>query len=238
MERLSSYKYRYNTLKMSKEIRILMIDDHPIILEGYKKILLDNRSDVVQMTIDTANSCDEANEKIEYSLKTKPYDMFFLDIGLPPSSTGEFLSGEDIGIKIRRLFPSSRLTVLTMFVQNLRLLKIFKSLEPDAFMVKSDVSSREFLQAFDNLLENKTYSSQTIQDLMRKQVMNDFDITKIDQDILYHLSQGLKSKEIPNHVPVSLASVEKRKKMMREAFKVEDVRDITLINKAKELGFL
>lgn len=223
---------------MIKKLKILMIDDHPIILEGYRKILLDNRSDTLQMTIDTANSCDEANERIENSLNSKPYDIFFLDIELPPSVNRVFLSGEDIGIKIRKVFPSSRLAVLTMFVQNLRLLNIFKSLNPDAFMVKSDVSSKEFLHAFDNMLEGKTYSSQTIQDLMRKQVMNEYEITKTDQDILYHLSKGLKSKEIPNHVPISLASVEKRKKMMREAFKVEDVRDITLINKAKELGFL
>lgn len=223
---------------MNKELNILMIDDHPIILEGYKKILLDNRSEVVEMTIDTANSCDEANAKIESSLKGKAYDICFLDIGLPPSKDREFLSGEDIGKKIRKHSPNSQLAVLTMFVENLRLLTIFKNLRPDAFMVKSDVSSKEFLQAFDNMLEGKTYSSQTIQDLMRKQIMNEYDITKTYRDILLHLSQGLKSKEIPKYIPISLASVEKRKKMMREAFEVEDVRDITLINKARELGFL
>lgn len=223
---------------MKKELKILMVDDHPIILEGYRNILLQNRADIAKMSIDTAISCDEANERIEFSLRGKTYDIVFLDIGLPPSSNGEFLSGEDIGKKLRKVSPTTRLAVFTMLIQNLRLLNIFKSLNPDAFMIKSDVSSKEFLQAFDNLCNGKTYSSQTIQDLMRKQITNDYEITKIDQDILYHLSRGLKSKEIPIHVPISLASVEKRKKMMREAFKVHDVRDITLINKAKEFGFL
>lgn len=216
----------------------MMIDDHPIILEGYKKILLDNRAETVEMKIDTANSCDEANAKLESSLGGVSYDIIFLDIGLPPSRDREFLSGEDIGKKIRKVSPTSQLAVLTMFVENLRLLTIFKGLRPDAFMVKSDVSSCEFLQAFDSMLEKKTYSSQTIQDLMRKQIMNEYEITKTDRDILLHLSQGVKSKEIPDYVPISLASVEKRKKMMRDAFEVEDVRDITLINRAKELGFL
>lgn len=217
---------------------MLMIDDHPIILEGYKKILLDNRSEGIEIKIDTANSCDEADAKLESSLGGVTYDIIFLDIGLPPSRNREFLSGEDIGRKIRKVSPTSKLAVLTMFVENLRLLTIFKGLRPDAFMVKSDVSSNEFLQAFDKLLEGKTYSSQTIQDLMRMEIINEYEITKTDRDILLHLSQGLKSKEIPHHVHMSLASVEKRKKMMRDAFEVEDVRDITLINRAKELGFL
>lgn len=223
---------------MKKELNILMVDDHPIILEGYKRILLDNRSEEVTMKIDTANSCEEANAKIEASLNSLAYDIIFLDIGLPPSQDREFISGEDVGKKIRKVSPASKLAVLTMYVENLRLLTIFKSLKPEAFMVKSDVSSSEFLEAFDNLLQGKTYSSQTIQDLMRKQIVQDFNITKTDRDILFHLSRGLKSKEIPKVVPMSLASVEKRKKFMREAFGVEDVRDITLINRAKKLGFL
>lgn len=223
---------------MNKDCNILMVDDHPIILEGYKKILVDNRSEDVGMRIDTARSCEEANAKIEASLNGLAYDIVFLDIGLPPSSNREFLSGEDIGKKIRRVSPMSKLAVLTMYVENIRLLTIFKSLRPEAFMVKSDVSSSEFLEAFDNMLQGKTYSSQTIQDLMRKQIVHDYNITKTDRDILLHLSRGLKSKEIPKFVPLSLASIEKRKKFMREVFEVEDVRDITLINRAKDLGFL
>lgn len=215
-----------------------MIDDHSIILEGYKKILLDNKAEDVRMTIDQANSSDEANDKLETSPTGMAYDVIFLDIGLPPSKDGQFLSGEDIGKKIRNISPNSKLAVLTMFLENLKLLTILKSLEPDVFMVKSDVSSREFLKAFENLINGKTYCSQTIQDLMRKQIVHDYNITKIDRDILLHLSRGFKSKDIPKVVPLSLASVEKRKKFMREIFKVEDVRDITLINKAKELGFL
>lgn len=223
---------------MNRKLKILMIDDHPLILEGYSKILIENRADLYEMRIETAHSCDEAMSRIESSLGGKAYDIFFLDMSLPPSTDREFLSGEDIGKEIRKVSPHSKLAVLTMFSENLRLLNIMKSLKPDAFMIKSDVGSKEFLEAFDNILQGKTYSSQTIHDLMRKQITHHYEITKTDQDILFHLSQGLKSKEIPDFVPISLASIEKRKKVMRDAFGVEDVRDITLINKAKELGFL
>ncbi|WP_424494429.1 response regulator [Salinimicrobium sp. GXAS 041] len=225
-------------MNIQKELKILMIDDHPIIIEGYKKVLLDNRSNDLKLQVDTANTCDEADALIEKSLKTTTYDLVFLDIGLPPSSNRKLSSGEDLGKKIREVSSETKLIVLTMFVENIRLLSILKSLKPEAFMIKSDVTATEFLFAFDSVLEGQTYSSQTVQDLMRKQILHDFHVDKIDRDILYHLSRGVKTKEIPKLMPVSLAAIEKRKKIMREAFKAEDLRDITLINKARELGFL
>ena len=223
---------------MTEKLSILMIDDHPLILDGYKNILLRNRSKEYQLTIDIATSCEEAIIKIESCLNTRPYDIFFLDMRLPPSTDKKYLSGEDIGKRIRKLLPDSGLAVLTMFSENLKLLNIIETLNPDAFMIKSDVSTKEFLDAFDKIVEGKTYSSQTIHDLMRRQIRNFKHITKTDQEILFYLSKGLKSREIPKVVPISLASVEKRKKKMRDVFNVKDVRDITLINKAKELGFL
>ena len=223
---------------MAQKLKILMIDDHPIILEGYKKILLDSRAETFELNIETAYDCDQAISKIESSLKAGKYDIVFLDISLPASKGGKHLSGEDLGREIRGLSPSTKLAVLTMHVENLRLLTILKTLYPEAFMIKSDVSSVEFLQAFDNIMEEKTYNSQTIQDLMRKQLISDYDVTKTDREILYYLSQGYKSKDIPDVVPTSLASVEKRKRYLRTIFEVEDTRDITLINKAKELGFI
>lgn len=223
---------------MAKELKILMVDDHPIILEGYRNILQDNRSSSVIFHIHTAGSCDEANTKINESIEGEAYDMVFLDIGLPPSADKKFLSGEDLGRKIREFSPETKLLVLTMFAENVRLLAILRSLHPEAFMIKSDVTPKDFLEAFDKVLEGKTYNSQTVQDLMRKQIINDLDLDKTDRDILYHLAQGLKNKEIPKVVPVSLTVLEKRKKAMREAFALHDLRDITLINKARELGFI
>lgn len=223
---------------MAEKIKILMVDDHPIILEGYKKVLLENRSGTFDLEIETANSCDEANEKIENSIKGKSYNIAFLDIGLPPSGNGEFLSGEDLGRKMKKVSPQTKLIVLTMFNENVRLLSILKSLDPEAFMIKSDVTPVEFLQAFDKVLEGRKYSSHTVDDLMRKQITNDFGLDKTDREILLHLSQGVMSKQIPELLPISLAKIEKRKKRMREVFGIEDIRDLTLINRARELGFL
>lgn len=214
-----------------------MIDDHPIIIEGYQSILKDHLAKY-QVVFETANSCQEGLNKLEESQGGKPFDIVILDIGLPPAQEGKINSGEDLGLYIREHFPQTRIIVLTMFSDSVRLLSIIKSLQPEGFLIKTDVNSSEFLRAFDTVLDGKIYNSQGVQLLMRKEIIHDYHLDKTDRDILSLLSRGLKSKEIPDHLPVSLPSVEKRKKNMREVFEVEDMRDITLINKAKELGFI
>lgn len=222
---------------MRGQLNILMIDDHPIILEGYKKVLLDHQTNF-ELEIDTAISCDEAIEKIQNSLQGKNYDFVFLDINLPPSGDGEFLSGEDLGLKLKAVSPNTKIIVLTMFNENLRLMNILKSLDPDGFLIKSDVTPVEFLHAFDKVREGKKYSSHTVEVLMRKQIFNDFFLDKTDRQILLNLSEGIKTKDLPIVIPLSLASIEKRKKMMRKVFEVEDLRDLILINRARQLGFI
>lgn len=224
---------------MAEKIKILMVDDHPLILEGYRSKLLETfQGNETTLIIDTAHDCDEADEKIKNSLTTGNYDIIFLDINLPASKDGKFLSGEDLGREIRRVSPSTSLVVLTMRSENLRLLGILKSLNPDAFLIKSDVIPEEFLKAFNNVREGKVHYSQSVTDIMRYQLTTDISLNENDRSILYHLSEGVRTKDLNKHVPLSLASIEKRKKMMKEIFGVEKEGDLALIRKAQSMGFL
>ena len=45
---------------MTEKIKILMIDDHPMIIEGYQNTLLFTKKDNQELIIDIANNCDEA----------------------------------------------------------------------------------------------------------------------------------------------------------------------------------
>ena len=44
-----------------QDIHILMVDDHPIIIEGYQNTLMATKKDHQNLIIDTANTCDAAN---------------------------------------------------------------------------------------------------------------------------------------------------------------------------------
>lgn len=217
-----------------------MVDDHPLILEGYKSKLIESYSLVpdIKLIIDTAFNCEEAQEKILASLNNDQYDVVILDMNLPPSSNGKFLSGEDLGKEIQRLSPETFLIVLTMYSDNLRLINILKNLNPGGLLIKSDVTPDEFLRAFKKVLQGDVHYSQTITRVTRKHIASNIVLDESDRGILHHLSEGVRTKDLVDKVHLSLAAIEKRKKIMKEIFEVENGGDLALINAARKMGFL
>ncbi len=223
---------------MGKRIKILIVDDHPMIVEGYKNALLNSHYDDGDLIIHTANTCDTAISKMMDAVEGIPYDIMFLDIKLPPSADGQILSGEELGIEAKKMLPKSKVVILTMFNDNFRLNNILKNVDPDGFLIKTDVTSQEFVNAFEQVLKKPPYYSTTIAKLLRQQITNDIILDGIDRKILYQISIGTKVKDIPNFVTVSIGSVERRKRQLKKLFKVSDEDDRALIEKAKIKGFI
>lgn len=222
---------------MSELIKILMIDDHPITLEGYKNILISLKSANTNLVIETASNCEEAYWKVHKSSDERNhYDIIFLDISLPPSETLKIFSGEDLGLRIRQI-TSSKIIILTMYNENFRIYNILKNVSPEGLLIKSDVSPKEFFRAFREVLNGKLYYSNTVKVLMRKQFSNNIVLDELDRNILFQLSKGKMTKDLSQLIPLSLAAIEKRKRNMKEILEVNG-GDLLLVEKAKELGFI
>lgn len=219
-------------------IKILMVDDHPITLDGYKKILTGLNKSEHKYIIELASNCEEAYKKVNYTIDIKsPYHIIFLDIGLPPAEKLKIFSGEDLGVKIREISPSSKIIILTMYNENFRIHNILRNISPEGLLIKSEVTPPELFRAFSQVLEDNIYYSQTVSALMRKQYGNEIILDELDRNILFQLSKGIMTKDLIEYVPLSLAAIEKRKKNMKLVLKVEG-GDLLLIDRAKELGFL
>lgn len=218
-----------------KAERILIIDDHSLIVEGYKNVLL---RDKPQLNIDTALSCQEAYRLFETAKNDGwYYDIICLDMNLPPYDEMKILSGEDLGLLVRKWFPKAKLVVLTMYNDNFRLYNIMKSLEPETFLLKRDISPQEFSIALKKCASGEIYYSSTINAMVRTTMASDYTLDKTDRSILYYLSRGIQTKELTNYIPLSLAGIEKRKRVMKEIFNIKG-GDLVLIDFARKNGFL
>ena len=60
----------------------------------------------------------------------------------------------------------------------------------------------------------------------------------LDQKILYHISKGERMKNLPKHIPLSMATIERRKKKMKLLFEVSQGGDKELLDIAKGKGFI
>ncbi len=224
---------------MEETIRILMTDDHPIIIEGYQNTLLATKKENQILHIDMANNCEESLKFMQEAVdKEQPYHILFMDISLPPSKDGDFRSGEDLAKYARRIMPKAKIIMLTMFNESYRIHNIITDIDPEGFLIKSDLSSRELASAFQAVLYKPPFYSVTVSNTIRKTITNDIKLDDIDRKILYLLSQGIKTKSLKDHFTLSLSAIEKRKKQLKVIFDVQDGSDESLLSLAKNAGFI
>lgn len=222
------------------EYNVLIIEDHPLITEAYKKAFsqISLKNPKLNFIISTANNCDTAYLKIKEASKRQGLDIVFLDIKLPPSQKGVILSGEDLGLKIIELLPNSKIIVSTTFNDNYRMNSIFKNLNPEGFLIKNDLNPKELVLAIESIIEGNSYYSKSVIELMRKLTANDFLIDAIDRKLLYELSKGTKMSQLPDIIPLSISALEKRKRVLKEVFDLVDKEDRDLFRIAEEKGFI
>lgn len=224
---------------MNNSVKVLMVDDHPLILEGYKNIILEMNAEDRQIIIEDSDSLESAYNKIETSVNSSNFfDIIFLDINLPEFQEENILSGEDLALYIRKVSPHSKIVFLTMHNENFRLYNIVKNVNPDGLLIKSDVASKDVMNAFNDILKGKVSYSDTVIKFMRTEITNDFTLDQFDRQILFQLYKGIQTKKLPEVIPLSLAAIEKRKRHLKDVFGIEKEGDLVLINKAKQLGFL
>lgn len=223
---------------MTQDLKILMVDDHPMIIEGYQNTLLATKRENQNLTIDIAHDCDRANELIRSSANTNPYNILFFDISLPASKDGLITSGEDLAKIARTYLPNSKVIILTMFNESFRILNIIKEINPEGLLIKSDLTSSELAEAFQHILVDPPYYSSTVNNFLKTTVSSDIYLDEVNRKILHLLSQGIKTRSLREYINLSMSAIEKRKKHMKELFLVEDGKDETLLNEARNKGFL
>ena len=215
------------------KLNILLVDDHEMILEGYKNVLSKVDLKHVDFSLETAQNCDWAWDKIE----SGNYQIVFLDINFPVTEKSKILSGEDLGIKIKRNFPNIKVVILTVIEEPFRLQNILSNIDPDGFLLKGETNARELRQCIETVIYSPPYYSSKITKLLRSGLRNNFSLDETDRMILYQLSLGTKTKDITEFVHLSLRAVENRKKRLREVLGVTENGNKALLERARESGY-
>lgn len=169
----------------------------------------------------------------------RPVDMVFLDMRLPPSSNGDIISGEDLGLKIRKTKPETKIVVVTMYNDHYRIHNILKHIRPEGFLVKDDLTLGEFDMAIPRLIEGFPYYSKTVIESLRQYVSHDAVLDPTDRKLLYLLSLGMhKMKTISVNLSLTISTIEKRKQRLKEIFEIEGGGNWELLQKARKKGFI
>lgn len=220
---------------------VLIIDDHPIICDSYKQAFLKIENAISsesKFKIEIANNCDSAIEKIERYSRSNPLDLVMLDIKLPPSRDGKIVSGEDLGVLIKNSYPKTKIIICTTYNDNYRIYNLIKNVDPDGLISKSEITNEELLNAIITVIKKPPYYSRTVNIMMRNQFSFEYSLDDIDRHLLFQISLGAKTMELPNELPLEIAAIEIRKRRLKEVFDADGKSDKILIQNAKRKGFL
>jgi DNA-binding NarL/FixJ family response regulator len=227
---------------MDTPINVLIAEDELIIIDLLKNIFkhLSEPNKDWSFKLHTVSTCDHALKKIHQAKLEHPFDLALLDVNLPPSKEKSIMCGEDLGLLLRKHFPKIKVMVYTSSNDNYRLNNILRSVNPEGFLIKSDVGYKGLVKAIERILTGQLYYSSSILKLIRQHISSDFVLDATDRIILYQISKGTKTKDLPRYVNLSKGGVERRKRHLKEIFDIEDNGkcDKKLIQIAKERGYV
>jgi DNA-binding NarL/FixJ family response regulator len=223
---------------MREELNILIVDDHPMTVNGYINVLSEEDFENYELKFTKALDCEQAYKLITDDSKPL-FNVAYLDLSLPAYPEKNIYSGLDLGLLIRKIMPDCIIIILTMHSEASLVDRLIKEINPQGILCKSDIDIDEFLNAFKIIFSGDTYLSSKIVKSLKEKVFDNYKLDNYDKQILMRLSEGIQTKNIPNYVPLSLSAIEKRKEQMKNMLlqgKTGD--DNELIEAIKKIGIL
>lgn len=216
---------------------VLIVDDHPFIIEGYKNAITRYNPQQYEFEISQAYDCRSAYDIIEDEAAPN-FDVAFLDISMPPYEEKDIFSGEDLAKLLSKRMPFCKVILLTMYTELLKIKTIIRTIQPNGLIIKNDLTFDELLFAFDRVMRNEKYYSQSVQKMLNQSPHNSIEVDEFDKQILFHLSKGTPIVDMPQYIPISLNAIEKRRTNLKELLKIRSGLDDDLVKEAKSKGLL
>ena len=185
-------------------LKILIVDDHDLIIDSILHSVMETFEN---LDIKRAHSIDE----VITTYKLGYFDVIILDIGLP-STIEEYKSGHELGISIRKYYPECKIIILTSTIEKIKIYNIYHSVRPHGFFIKSDVNSNQLkVDLYKIIRDDLMIRSNTVDRALEEFKRNSYFLDTYNRQILILLSQGIKTKNLPDHLPLSLSAIDKRK---------------------------
>ena len=223
---------------MNKNINLLIVDDHPMIVDGYC-LIINNFMECYNFNFYCAYNCEEAFKIIEQNFKLKnEIDIALLDVSLPPYKEEKVFCGGDLAIVFKDRFPSSKVIMITMHDEGIVIDKILTKVNPEGFLNKSDINFETFSEVFEIILSGGKYISKAINNSIKELNNKKFGFDSIDYEIISLIEKGIKTKDIPNFIPITLSAIEKRKTKIKFQVLNHSGNDEELMEKIKKLKLI
>jgi two-component system, NarL family, response regulator len=187
-------------------IRILIVDDHPVVLAGLTSML------GTQAGIEVAGSASGGEDALSI-LRTKPVDLVLLDLRMPG------LNGIDTLHAMNRAKVSARIIILTSFETDE---DIYRAVQAGAqgYLLK-DAPQSDMLEAIRSVHAGRRYFPRHIAARLAERMMRT-NLTPRELEVLQMLAHGLTNKQIGSALDISGNTVRNHVNSVIEKLEVSD----------------
>lgn len=197
---------------MDKTINIFITDDHKIVRDGIRSMLIANRN------IKVTGEAGTGRELLGLLERNTP-DIIVLDLVLPD------ISGVELTGQISKRWPAVKILILTAEMDEQVIVETIKN-GASGFLNK-DISGKEFIDALFRIFEGECYFGQRISSIIYQSYINkiqqpdkQLSVTEIlserEKEIIGLLSDGLSFRQIGEKLYISPRTVENHKNNILE----------------------
>ena len=205
-----------------KPIRVIVVDDHPIVLQGFEYILQDAEQ------IELVGKFSDAGSMLNY-LQNNGVDVVLLDINLPDSN------GIDECSRIKELHEDT-IVIAISNINEYSIIQRMLNAGASGYFLKN-ASADEVVSGIHNAINGEIVFSNGTKNILKSHQSGDLPIiTRREKEVLGLLASGLSSVEIGEKIFISHLTVESHRRNLLQKFKVNNVA--ALIHKATELKYI
>jgi two-component system, NarL family, nitrate/nitrite response regulator NarL len=210
-------------------IKILIIDDHPLVIDGIKTMLKDETYLQIEAAV------KNGKDALDFLENKIAVDVILLDINLPDIDglrLCELIRNKDKTVKIVGLTYVNEAGIITQLIRK----------GANGYLLKN-MEREELIEAINRVMDGSVYLSKAANEKIIQQLQglglpqNGIPaLTRREKEILQLLCEGKTSQEIADKLFLSYYTVDTHRKNMLQKFNVHNTQ--SLMKVVRELGVI
>lgn len=206
-------------------IRIFIVDDHPMVIEGVKTLL--QSSELLKVAGSAANGYEALDQ-----LKKIVVDVALVDINLPD------LNGIDLCEKLKKLYPHLKILGLSTFKERSYITKMIEA-GASGYLLKN-ASQEELEEAIQTAHAGRMYMNMEIAEMIIRPGQGSNRtvpiLTSREKEVLGLIADGFTNNEIAQKLFISPLTVDSHRKNLLAKFEVKNTA--SLVRYAMEFNLI